>query len=64
MGRVSSGIIMKDGALMQKRKVPKEWRKLPCIEKFDWVANSCDLNPLENIWKLLKDAAQPGQICL
>jgi hypothetical protein len=29
----------------------------------EWPTNSLDLNPLENIWKLLKDVVQHGQTC-
>jgi hypothetical protein len=44
-------------------KASKEWRKLCLTEKLDWPANSLDLNPLENVWKPLKDAIQHGQSC-
>jgi hypothetical protein len=44
-------------------KASKELRKLCLIEKLDWPANSLDLNLLENVWKLLNDAVQHGQIC-
>jgi hypothetical protein len=54
---------MEDGASMHCSKAPEEWRKLCLIEKLDWPANSPDLNPLENVWKLLKDAIQHGQTC-
>jgi hypothetical protein len=63
MGIVSCGILMEDGALMYCSKASKEWRKLCLIEKLDWPANSLDVNPLENVWKLLNDAVQHGQIC-
>jgi hypothetical protein len=28
------------------------------------LPNSLDLNPIENLWKILKDAVQHGSICL
>jgi hypothetical protein len=63
MSKVSCGILMEDGAPMYCSKSSKEWRKLCLMEKRDWLANSLDLNPLENVWKLLKDAVQHGQTC-
>jgi hypothetical protein len=63
MGKVSCGILMEDGALMYCSKASQEWRKLCLTEKLDWPAYSLDLNPLENVWKLLKDAVQHGQTC-
>jgi hypothetical protein len=54
---------MEDGAPVYCSKASKEWRKLCLIEKLDWLANSLDLNPLENVWKLLKDAVQHVQTC-
>jgi hypothetical protein len=63
MGKVSCGILMEDGAPVYCSKASKEWRKLRLIEKLDWHANSLNLNPLENVWKLLKDVVQYGQTC-
>jgi hypothetical protein len=63
MGIVSCGILMEDGAPVYCNKASKEWRKLCLIENLDWPANSLDLNLLENVWKLLNDAVQHGQIC-
>jgi hypothetical protein len=63
MGKVSCGLLMEDGAPVHCSKAPKEWRKLRLIEKFDWPANSFNFNPLENVWKLLKNAVQHGQTC-
>ena len=63
MGKVLSDILMEDGALVHCSRAPEEWRKLCLIEKLDWLANSLDLNLLENIWKLLKNAVQHGQTC-
>lgn len=48
---------------MHQSKLHEEWKKLCLIEKLEWLANSLDLNPLKNVWKLLKDAVQHGQPC-
>jgi hypothetical protein len=63
MDKVSCGILIEDGAHVHCSRAPEEWRKLCLIKKLDWPSNSLDLNPLENVWKLLKDAVQHGQTC-
>ena len=63
MDKVSCGIFMEDGEPVYCSKASKEWRKLCLIERLDWLANSLGLNPLENVWKLLKVAVQHGQTC-
>ena len=42
-------------------EVPEEWRKVCLIEKLNRHANSLDLNPLENVWKLLKGVVKHGE---
>jgi hypothetical protein len=64
MGKVSCGVLMEDGASVYCSKASKEWRKLCLIEKLDWPTNSLDLNLLEDVWKLLKDAIQHGRTYL
>ena len=54
---------MEDVATVYCSKASIEWRKLCLIEMLDWPANSLDLNPLENVSKLLKDVVQHGQTC-
>ena len=48
-------ILMKDGALVHRSKLAQQWRIAYGIQKLNWPPNSLDLNPIENLWKLVKD---------
>jgi transposase len=49
---------MDDGALVHRSKVAKDWRENHNIEKNEWPVQSPDLNPIKNVWKLLKNVVQ------
>ena len=49
MGRVPQGVIMEDGAPVHRSKICEEWRQTHLLEKLNWLANSPDLNPIENV---------------
>ena len=63
MSKVPQGLLMEDGAPVHCSKVCEKWRQAHLLEKLDWPANSLDLNPNENLWRILKDVVQHGPIC-
>lgn len=45
--------LMQDGAGPHKAHDTQEWLKKNKIKLVQWVARSCDLNPVENVWSAL-----------
>ncbi|GET54887.1 IS630 family transposase [Rhizophagus irregularis DAOM 181602=DAOM 197198] len=59
-GRAAS--FQQDNAPIHTAKITKDWLKKNKIAIIDWPANSPDLNPIENIWKQLKDNIQSREV--
>jgi len=49
---------MDDNAPAHKAKITQEFKKKHRIHSLDWPSCSPDLNPIENIWNVLKNRLQ------
>ena len=47
-------IFLQNGAPCHSSKVVTQFLKLKKIQVLDWPGNSLNLNPIENLWTLLK----------
>ena len=51
MRMTGCSVFMQDGALCHTAGSIKEWFAAHNVDVLDWISQSCDLNPIENLWR-------------
>jgi transposase len=58
----SDWILQEDNDPKHKSKLAKDWKNQELIQTLDWPSYSPDLNPIENVWGLLKARLQANPV--
>jgi transposase len=50
--------LMEDSAPVHRSRLPQLWKEAHHMKCLNWLPNSPDLNPIENLWRIIKDHVQ------
>ncbi|GAN00939.1 hypothetical protein MAM1_0003d00367 [Mucor ambiguus] len=48
-------VLMEDGASIHQAAPANQWREERGVSKLIWPTQSPDMNPIQNVWKTMKD---------
>ena len=63
MVKVPNALLIEDGAPVHRSKIREEWRQERLLEKLNWPTNSLNINSIENLWMIRKDAVERNKAC-
>lgn len=63
MRMTGCSVFMQDGAPCHTARSMKEWFADNDVEVLDWIGQSCDLNPIENLWRELNRILETMPTC-
>jgi hypothetical protein len=53
--KINSWVLLEDNDSKHTSKLANSWREENQIDRISWPSNSPDINPIENIWAVLKN---------
>ena len=63
MRMTGCSVFMQDGAPCHTARSIKDWFETHDVDVLDWIGQSCDLNPIENLWRGLNGIIRNMPTC-